>query len=583
MASSRLSHRFRLAIMLAIATRTPTVMAQLDGEGTTPSTVSISTSGNEESVGARLRGRETSSSEIQRPTTGSPSEAEHHTGLALTVSTGIFHNELGRRKLFFTAVIAGSAGGIILVGLFVAYRLRSREQITQPALDEDRLSLIREQGNSGGEGAGLESEAAYRLEANESAATDSKELKPQKSSEAERKQLALIQKHQSYVNLRGALMVTLLLLYVGLSLGIPILSQGTITCNGGFLWETHMWFLACFLLTKLAELALYTFDPTVTGELGVISGGETIRGFFCKQEFTQGFLWKFVMSFMGYVDGYQDSIAIAIAFSCPDPFAQQLAWLMLWVYIIGVVLLQWVVVAFMASRDPTHACLAKLLHMDAFGARITVPKEMHRTYKMIQGARTIAEDIPQAILQTFFVIYVRKNLFMVVSICFAVGGSLMGLKDALTRALEATGFHFSKPVKAVHVQSGWAIHGVIFEKEEGVVEGQLMNNDQEVMSLDELVAQWQTDPRHASHSLILDQGEWIEEVRGDNCIKGYLCYALEFDTNLGRRKSFCACSPNHDWRGDPFAYKAKPGYAISAVTFASGKCTGIEEMAAPAQ
>merc|ERR1711920_198733 len=144
-----------------------------------------------------------------------------------------------------------------------------------------------------------------------------------------------------------------------------------------------------------------------------------------------------------------------------------------------------------------------------------------------------------------------------------------GLKDALTRALEATGFHFSKPVKAVHVQSGWAIHGVIFEKEEGVVEGQLMNNDQEVMPLDELVAQWQTDPvRHASHSLILDQGEWIEEVRGDNCIKDYLCYALEFDTNLGRRKSFCACSTDHAWRGDPFAYKARPGYAISAVTFA---------------
>jgi len=487
--------------------------------------------------------------------------------------------QLAERKVFYYSVIAGSVACVMVLGLLAAYlggRQRS-DGNDAAALDEQRLAIFHDKaGRSSHDGASTAATVEVGGDADPDAGNAAL------TAEAEEKQLNLVNKYQDFVKFRGAMMVVFFFLYVSLSVGIPILAQNTISCDGGFFWETHMIFLGGFILTKLFELGLYAWDPTLTGKLGIISGGNTIRGFFCKLEFTQGFLWKFCMSFLGYVDGYQDSTAIAIAYSCPDPFAQDLGKYMWWVYVIGVVFLQWVVLACLAFWEPTHSCFAKLLHMDAFATRLSIPRNWKMTWKLIQGARTIFEDIPQAGFQTLFVIYVRKNPFMILSICCAVMGSLMSLNDALSRALVASGFVWAKkPIKSIHVASGWAIHGVVFEREGGTIDGRLLENDKSDVALDKFDTFWaQTASMHQHESLDLRANEWVVEVKGLNCPGGYLCYELEFTTNLGRTMKFQAGGPD-GWRGSAFTFKAQPGNAICNINFAPGnygRCEGIEEM-----
>ena len=145
------------------------------------------------------------------------------------------------------------------------------------------------------------------------------------------------------------------------------------------------------------------------------------------------------MSFMAYFDAYQDAVAAATAFSCPAPASQRLAPWMAGYYVLGVVVLQWGVVAALSWTDPTRSCWLKLLHMDSVCARLTLPPEFKKTWSLTQIARTVGEDIPQGITQTLYVVTVTKNPFMILSICCAVGSSLLAAKDALMRRLLASG------------------------------------------------------------------------------------------------------------------------------------------------
>merc|ERR1712136_452083 len=107
------------------------------------------------------------------------------------------------------------------------------------------------------------------------------------------------------------------------------------------------------------------------------------------------FMLKFLPSFISYADGYTDATSITIAHSCPDPLAQLISQGMLCCYVVGVLLLQFVVLACWAQSDRSHACLMKMVHMDALASCVTIPAESKKTWIAVSVARTVGEDIPQ--------------------------------------------------------------------------------------------------------------------------------------------------------------------------------------------
>lgn len=182
-------------------------------------------------------------------------------------------------------------------------------------------------------------------------------------------------------------------------------------------------FFGLFMCTKCAELGLFVYDPTIKGDMGLMV-----------------FLMKFVPSSLGYLDGYTDATAITIAFACNDnEVAQKIGAWMAGTYVVGVILCQWVVVAYLASQDSTHACLMKLIHFDAVSACISLPKSSKTTWFVINMARTVGEDIPQALLQILFLMHVKKNCFMIASVALSVLSSMKGLYDGVNRPAVAMG------------------------------------------------------------------------------------------------------------------------------------------------
>ncbi|CAJ1446447.1 unnamed protein product [Effrenium voratum] len=132
---------------------------------------------------------------------------------------------------------------------------------------------------------------------------------------------------------------------------------------------------------------------------------------------------------------------------------------MLLCYVIGVLGLQWGVMGFRCFQNPTKACFCKLIHLDTVATRLTLPEDQQRTWKTHHFIRTVAEDIPQAILQTIYICSISRNFFMILSVCTAVGGSLLAFRDAINRGLVAAGFKKSlTKVKAVYVVSRETIH-----------------------------------------------------------------------------------------------------------------------------
>lgn len=202
----------------------------------------------------------------------------------------------------------------------------------------------------------------------------------------------------------------------------------------GFFWEDHILFVASFFLTKLVELSLYVLDPTIEGVLPLWQ-----------------FILLFVPSFLGYGDGYQDATAIVIARQCAldhtadvnHHLAGTLAESMALSFWIGVFLMQWVlvwaigVIGYLRDFDPSLAVLAKLVHMDALCMCLSVPNTW--ALALVNAIRTLCEDIPQAGQQTVYVLYVKENVFMIVSIGCSVACSLKALQDTLKRAALAVG------------------------------------------------------------------------------------------------------------------------------------------------
>lgn len=228
--------------------------------------------------------------------------------------------------------------------------------------------------------------------------------------------------HATYLLLRKGILVCLTLLYIACSVLLPYLHRGEASCSHGFFWETHMQFLGIFLLTKCAELVLMVHDDTVSWE--------QIR--------VVDFLLKFLPSFLGYLDGYTDATAVFIAASCNDTLAQRLADAMGIAYLVGVCFFQWVVMFILSANDPSHACLLKLLHMDLLASCVTLPAEQRWVWDLLAAVRTIGEDMPQAILQTIYLVKVQRN-FMLLSVIMAVCASLKAMHDARARALAAAG------------------------------------------------------------------------------------------------------------------------------------------------
>eukprot|EP00929_Paragymnodinium_shiwhaense_P019185 TRINITY_DN1316_c0_g1_i3.p1 TRINITY_DN1316_c0_g1~~TRINITY_DN1316_c0_g1_i3.p1 ORF type:complete len:707 (-),score=161.48 TRINITY_DN1316_c0_g1_i3:405-2525(-) len=228
--------------------------------------------------------------------------------------------------------------------------------------------------------------------------------------------------HSNYLCARRVLLYVLLFAYVGTSLSVPILRAGTVTCDHGFYWEDHMYFLCVFAITKIAELLLYTSDPTLQGELDLVK-----------------FMILFGGSFFGYSDGYTDATSITIAQACDTDIAQKLASSMLYTYAIGVVILQWIVLLLVSFFEPTQACLLKLVHMDAVANCVTIDPKHKWMWTLVNGIRTLGEDIPQAVQQALFLIYVRKNYFMMISIAFSVGSSMKASYDAVIHVGAAAG------------------------------------------------------------------------------------------------------------------------------------------------
>mmetsp|Transcript_159461 Transcript_159461/g.507598 ORF Transcript_159461/g.507598 Transcript_159461/m.507598 type:complete len:212 (-) Transcript_159461:265-900(-) len=142
---------------------------------------------------------------------------------------------------------------------------------------------------------------------------------------------------------------------------------------------------------------------------------------------------------MGFADGYTDAVSTSIAQSCDGALAHQIWIGMLGTYIIGVVILQWCICGLLVQRDSSQACLLKLLHMDALAACITIPKEVKWIWVLVNVARTVGEDVPQCCLQMVFVLKVKRNYFMILSIIVSFGSSIKAIVDAISRSSVASG------------------------------------------------------------------------------------------------------------------------------------------------
>lgn len=226
-------------------------------------------------------------------------------------------------------------------------------------------------------------------------------------------------KFEAYLGRRWWILLALFIFMIGTAVGIPALHAHEATCNRGFFWETHAQFFGVFLVTKVVELWLCATDPTLELEdLSVIE--------FCI---------KFFPSFLGYADAYLDASGMAIAHSCDTPFSQHLALGMFVTYFMGVVVMQWALLVGPAARDPSQACLLKIVHMDLLASCVSLPEDQKWLWDRIHYFRTFGEDVPQALFQTLYLIYVKENFFMLASVVMGVLSSAKALHDAISRAL----------------------------------------------------------------------------------------------------------------------------------------------------
>mmetsp|Transcript_120369 Transcript_120369/g.220428 ORF Transcript_120369/g.220428 Transcript_120369/m.220428 type:complete len:1026 (+) Transcript_120369:64-3141(+) len=229
---------------------------------------------------------------------------------------------------------------------------------------------------------------------------------------------------------RKVLLAVLFIAYVGLCF-VPLMARSEVSCGHGFFYETHLPFVSSLFVSKIIELAIYYCDTSLDGELG----------------FTH-FMVFFSISFFGYTDGYRDAMALSIADACAlsenpiynHKLARTLYHTMRYSYFGGVVLLQWVVFGSLGLFcDSSSAVLAKLLHMDALAACITIPPGRMWVWYGLNIAITIFQNIPQGVQQFIFVRFVKQHLFLTIAITVSAVSSIFALIRAMRRIAEAMG------------------------------------------------------------------------------------------------------------------------------------------------
>eukprot|EP00933_Yihiella_yeosuensis_P014586 TRINITY_DN13019_c0_g2_i1.p1 TRINITY_DN13019_c0_g2~~TRINITY_DN13019_c0_g2_i1.p1 ORF type:complete len:538 (-),score=73.62 TRINITY_DN13019_c0_g2_i1:40-1653(-) len=383
--------------------------------------------------------------------------------------------------------------------------------------------------------------------------------------EAMAKERMLAEKNQGIHRIRGRVLSVLFLLYVSVSVGVPLLKRKSVSCSNGFFWEDHMYFLSVFFVTKLVEICLLAFDGSIVGDVSLWE-----------------FFLKFAPSMLGFADGYTDATAIAIAASCESDISHTLAVTMLTSYVAGVLLLQWVAIGIMACRDDTHICLMKLLHMDTVSSCMSLPPEQEWTWKGINFARTLGEDVPQAIQQTLFLIYVKKNPFMILSVLVSVASSTKALWDALYRSRLAKGAYEklmaeggAEDARLVSFSAGLqkAVHGLLFTFSDGSRTGKVFKNGEKPVDL------YNLDDIRSRCSNVTEQvneGEEVVAVSGHNCTKGYVCHRFVLELNSGRKIE--ATGNRDEWKGQSFRFEVTPGRRFRDAKYGGlGQIIGIEE------
>lgn len=342
-------------------------------------------------------------------------------------------SSMSKHDLQVRFFVFGSLGALGVTGLSIAGCVAVYKKSGQLAVGP--LSLRSNGIYWGGKLLCCGSSPAYRKVNTDPSATSQTQEQTQIRLASAGEEVALEVRQSKISKYRKHIVGVLFVCYVVVSIGIPILNARHVSCKNGFFWEDHAAFCCIFVATKAMELVIYAMDPTIQGELSFLD-----------------FFFKFMPSFLGYADGYTDALAMMIAHSCDMPEAQLIALLMLITYTCGVVILQWVIVAYWSAQEPSGACLMKLVHMDALASCVTIPPEAQQVWKAVNFARTIGEDIPQAILQVFFIWHVQKNLFMMLSVAVSVGSSVKALHDAISRALTASGAEHKREQEAFERQ-----------------------------------------------------------------------------------------------------------------------------------
>lgn len=96
----------------------------------------------------------------------------------------------------------------------------------------------------------------------------------------------------------------------------------------------------------------------------------------------------------------------------------------------------------------------KVLHMDALAACITLPPEAKTIWTSVNVVMTLGEDLPQAIQQSLFLMCVKENYFMLLSVGISIASSLRAMHEAMNRALAAAGVTDKENIQQCIVVSG---------------------------------------------------------------------------------------------------------------------------------
>jgi len=244
-------------------------------------------------------------------------------------------------------------------------------------------------------------------------------------------QLAETSKKQDSVSLLQRLKIPVSIglysIYIFLCIGLPVLTSEAVSCNNGYPWELHMPFFHFFILVKMWELYLLAFDSTLLGVLTLPQ-----------------FIFTFGSSFLGFADGYSDACSTIVAYKCGSTLWSYMAI----VYFIGVILLQWVAMGIISlCLDSSRACFYKMMHMDALATCCTLrPTDTKAllAWKMVNWFRCLGEDLPQSFLQTLFVLHVKRNYLMIISIAIGACTSMLAVYNAAKRAAEAAGTNWER-------------------------------------------------------------------------------------------------------------------------------------------